>query len=185
MLRSLLFALLVCSTSLLHAQKPVWTFGMSLSPQHNGQLFSLFLVQVQDGKIISKRSIERKIFIQQAQGRMESLANPDKEDFFRKAGIGMCTVHPDSTAMGYWVGDCDMFDEIWKLRYSESPHGGPGYERQQPGWAHHPIRPSDSQLVILSQFGITSVNGIAYGFDVFRLFHAILDPAWIAAYRGS
>lgn len=184
-MRPLIAALLLClSAGTLRADGlATWTFGLSISPASDGQLFSLFLVKVHEGKVLETRPLGREQFVKQAQGRMNSDANPAKEDLFAKFDIKACYLPPDSVAMGYSVRDCSVLDDLWKLRYWEYPQQGQDGPRTIQGWAAKPLKPSDRQLGILSVYGIRLVNDMVLGDAIFRLLHDMSDPAWVGNYR--
>lgn len=182
-MRPFLFALLTVLAPALAAAEPArWTFGLSLSPTSDGQLFSLFLVKVQDGTVRETRPLGREQFVKQAQGRMESMANKDKEDLFARFDIKACYLPPDSVAMGYSVRDCSLLDDLWKLRYWEFPQHVAGNKAVQ-GWAAKPMKPSDRQMGLLAAYGLELVNGLVVGDDLFRLLHDMSDPNWVNNYR--
>lgn len=176
-------SLLFLATSFAHTTLATWTFGMSISPSTDGQLFSLFLVKVHEGKVLETRPLGREQFVKQAQGRMNSEANPTKEDLFAKFDIKACYLPPDSVAMGYSVRDCSVLDNLWKIRYWEYPQQGPDGPRTVQGWAAKPLKPSDRQLGILGAYGIRLVNDMVLGDAIFRLLHDMSDPNWVNNYR--
>jgi hypothetical protein len=58
-------------------------------------------------------------------------------------------------------------------------------EGQHPGkgWAEKRESPSSRQLLLLTDYGILTLNGMAKGDDVFRLLHDVGDSAWVDNYR--
>ncbi|MCB9178408.1 MAG: hypothetical protein H6590_03160 [Flavobacteriales bacterium] len=88
----LLLLLLVHSggRSLEPAPYAVSVFGISLNTGLNNQLYTIFIVKEFEGRVIQADPITREQFILQAQGIVESRANPDKENFFRKYEVSVC-----------------------------------------------------------------------------------------------
>jgi hypothetical protein len=182
MVRALLGAWLVCLTIGLRAQTqpPEWTFGVSLATGQHSELFSLFLVQEHGLQVIRTEPISRAQFVLQAQGLVASKANPDGANLFRRYGVEGC-LHPhDSTKA---VEDCAVFDDLWKLRFWEYPFAKQDGQRTGRGWAENPYTPSPRQMIMLAEFGILHVSGMARGENAFRLLRAVGDPAWVLRYR--
>jgi hypothetical protein len=165
--------------------KPIsWHFALSLSPNTDGQLFSLWLVKVSDTLILETRPLSRGQFIKQIQGRTFSAANPDAEDLFRKYDVKQCTLPPDSAAMGF-LTDCTTLDDLWRLRYWEFPLHVQEGQHERTGWSEEKLRPSDRQLMLLGGYGLKHTTGLIYGENMFRLLHDMGDPEWIANYRSG
>lgn len=184
--RRLLLALLLSLPYALTAapsDQPVWSFGLSLQPTSDGQLFSFFLVRTKGDLILDTRPITREMFVKQAQGRATSLANADGKDLFAQYDIKACYLPPDSVAMGYSVRDCSVLDDLWKLRYWEYPQHVQGGPKAMTGWAAMPLRPSDRQFSILGGYGMKHLAGLIYGDGVFRLLKDMSDPGWVGNYR--
>lgn len=157
-------------------------FGMSLATGANGQLFSLFVVKVHEGKVLESTPITREQFIRQAQGRTFSKANPDADDLFRKHGVKACTLPADSAALGY-LTDCLTLDNLWKLRFWEYPFALSDASSKGQGWSEKPSIPSERQQMLLSGYGITYPTALCHGDDFFRLLRDMGDPEWVDNYR--
>mgnify|MGYP001551661784 CR=1 FL=1 len=181
-----LLVLLAISLSLFTRAQPTpaWQFALSLSSTSDGQLFSLFLVKTQDGKVVETRPLTRMDFIHQAQGRAKSMAN-DSTDLFLKFKVPSCYLPPDSTAMGYHHSDCVMLDELWKLRFQEYPLQLQGGQQMPLGWSEKPLAPSERQMTILGQYGMRYSKDLVIGDQVFRLLHDIGDRQWVVNYRNG
>jgi len=181
-----LVALLMGSSAAAHAsvQQPTATyeFALSLATGPNSQLFTLFVVKVFEGNILESTPLSREQFVRQVQGRTFSKANPDAEDLFRKYDVKACTLPPDSAAMGY-LTDCLTLDNLWKLRFWEYPFAMADGARAGKGWSEKPSMPSERQLLLLSDYGITYTTAICYGENLFRLLRDMGDPAWVDNYR--
>jgi hypothetical protein len=181
---SLLFALAFLLPRPLWSAPPTWTFGISLQPTSDGQLFSCFLVKTLDGNILETRPLSREIFVKQAQGRATSLANTAAVDLFAQFDIKPCYLPPDSVAMGYSVRDCMVLDDMWKLRYWEYPQEIPGGgQATGKGWSGMPLRPSDRQLALLAAYGLRYTTDVIIGDALFKLLKDMSDPAWVDNYR--
>lgn len=161
-----------------------WQFALSLSSSSSGQLFSLFLVKVQDGHVVESRPIGRENFIKQAQGRAFSPANPDADDLFRTYGVTRCTLPPDSAAMGF-LTDCATLDDLWKLRYWEYPLKTDNGQQTAKGWSEKPLAPSPRQMEVLKGYGMRYVNDLVVGDQLFRLLHDMGERKWLVAYRNG
>jgi hypothetical protein len=178
---------LLLFAAVLRAQPPkpsIWEFALSLSPTSDGQLFSLWLVKVSDTLVLETRPLSRGQFIKQVQGRTFSQANPDGEDLFRKYDVKQCTLPPDSAAMGF-LTNCSALDDLWRLRYWEFPLHLQEGQHERTGWSEEKLRPSDRQLLLLSDYGVKYTTGLCIGENMFRLLRDMGDPEWIANYRGG
>jgi hypothetical protein len=144
-------------------------FGFNLIESMNGLIHLVILKPGENGKheIIH---LTKDIFIAQAQGKMQSLANPENIDFFEK----------------FDIKDPNILDDLWRLRYTEYPYYT--QEKVEPGWSANDsitFLPSDSQMEILKKFGINRLNEYIYGEDAFRLLNLIERPEWINSYKES
>jgi hypothetical protein len=183
-MRNLLLISTFCFSVLASAQSDApWQFAGSLSSTSFGQLFSLFLVKVEDGKVVETRPLTRLDFVHQAQGRAKSPANPDSVDFFLKYQVPSCFLPPDSTAMGYHHSDCIMLDELWKLRFQEYPLQGA--QHMPLGWSGKKLAPDEHQMSILNGYGMSYPKALIIGDKFFRLLHDIGDRQWIVNYRNG
>jgi hypothetical protein len=160
-------------------QAPQWTFGVSLMTGQSSQLFSLFLVKERGLEVLSTEPITREQFVLQAEGAVPSKANPTGENLFRRYGVAPC-LHPDSTRMLY---DCWAFDELWKLRFWEYPFVQTKGQQPGKGWAEKREAPSPRQMLLLSDYGILFLNGMARGENAFRLLRDVGDSSWVDNYR--
>jgi hypothetical protein len=159
-----------------------YSFGLSLSTGQNNELFTLFLVKEFEGKVLSAEPMSRGQFVLQAQGVLESKANPARENLFRKYEVGACTV-PDGVDSTIVIPDCYVFDDLWKLRFWEYPYRLADGQHPGKGWAEKREAPSPRQLLLLTDYGILHLNGMAKGENVFRLLRDMGDSAWVDNYR--
>lgn len=166
-----------------HAPLAAYSFALSLMTGFNNELFTLFTVKEFEGKEIGIEPLTRGQFVMQAQGVVPSKANPMGENLFRKHGVARCLPPPALDDGKRPVQDCDIFDELWKLRFWEYPFKqGEGMGK---GWAESPYAPSARQMLLLSSYGITSLHGKACGEEAFRLLHDVGDTAWVDNYRSG
>lgn len=156
-----------------------WSFGLSLGTGAHSQIYSLFLVKEKGMEILSTEPLSREQFVKQAQGRAPSKANPTGEDLFRTYGVEGC-VHPDTSRFVY---DCDLFDELWKLRFWEYPFQPKQGAHHGRGWSERREGPSPRQMLLLSDYGILYISGLARGENAFRLLRDISDSTWVDNYR--
>jgi len=157
-----------------------WTFGLSLATGPSSQLYSLYLVKEHNYDVVATEPITREQFMLQAQGAVTSKANPAGENLFRRYKVREC-LHPEDSTKG--VADCSVFDRLWKLRFKEYPFllkngGDPGK-----GWSEQREAPSRRQLLLLSDYGIMHLTGLARGEDAFRLLRDVGDSSWVDNYR--
>lgn len=179
----LLLLLLPISVGLSQApsqqQPPSWTFGVSLMTGPSSQLFSLYLVKEYGLEVVSTEAITREQFVLQAAGAVPSKANPQGENLFQRYDVVAC-IHPDSAK---YFQDCFVFDELWKLRFWEYPFAP--LQGQQPGrgWSEKREAPSPRQMLLLSDYGILYLNGLARGESAFKLLRDVSDSSWVDNYR--
>jgi hypothetical protein len=159
-----------------------YTFGLSLSPGINSQLFSLFVVKEFEGKVIETSGITREQFVLQAQAAVPSKANPQGVNLFHRYGVQLC-IHPEDSTGKRLLRDCDAFDLLWKLRYWEYPFIQTEGMHPGKGWSEKRDVPSARQLLLLTDYGILQVNGMAKGENVFRLLRDVGDSSWVDNYR--
>ena len=159
-----------------------YTFGLSLSPGQNNELFTLFEVKEFEGKVIGAVPLTRNTFMLQAQGATPSKANPTGENLFAKFNIPLCLRlnWPEDRRP---LADCEVFDSLWKLRYWENPYKPMEGQHPGKGWSEKRDAPSDRQLLLLTDYGILYLNGMARGENVFRLLHDVCDSSWVDNYR--
>jgi len=180
----LLLLLLVHSggRSLEPAPYAVSVFGISLSTGLNNQLYTIFIVKEFEGQVIQADPITREQFVLQAQGIVESRANPARENFFRKYEVSLCVPEGPDTA-GRYVADCPVFDDLWKLRFWDYPFRLQEGQHPGKGWAEKREAPSPRQLLLLTNYGIMHANDIARGENAFHLLRDVGDSSWVDNYR--
>jgi len=109
-------------------------------------------------------------FMNRAAGKERSMANPTKANFFETYGIK----------------DPNIVGQLWKLRYMEYPYKK--MDNDTIGWSNnveYPEMPSQEQLAMLKQYGITRVQDLCYGHNMFMLLKDMSNNQWIARYKGS
>ena len=109
-------------------------------------------------------------FMNRCAGRERSMANPTRANFFETYGIK----------------DPNIVGQLWKLRYMEYPYKR--MDNDTLGWSNnveYPEMPSQEQLAMLKQYGITSVQDLCYGHNMFMLLKDMSNNQWIARYKGS
>lgn len=157
-----------------------WNFGISLATGAHSQLYSLFLVQEYKMEVVRTEPIGTEQFLMQAQGFIESKANPKAENLFLKHRVLECLNPVDTLLPLRW---CGVFDRLWKLRFWEYPFKVPQGSHPGRGWAENREAPSERQMLLLSEFGIDHLTGLSYGDRAFALMRAMSDSAWIDNYR--
>lgn len=159
-----------------------YTFGLSLSTGMNNELFTLFEVKRFEGRTLSVSPMTRSTFTLQAGGAVPSRANAEGVNLFAKYDIPLCLPlhYPEDTRP---LPDCEIFDNLWKLRYWDYPYRLQQGQHPGKGWAEKREAPSARQLLLLTDYGILHLNDMAVGEDVFRLLHDIGDSSWVDNYR--
>lgn len=140
-------------------------FGICLQPSPQ-DLITFAIVTVNEKGEKTMTYLSRRSFIRQMIGFEESLANPTETNLLKDAGID----------------GPEVFDNLWKLRFAESPYAGDVVEE---GWARNKFRPSDEQLAILRSFGIQELSDYIYGDQLIALFKAMNSDEWISNYYGK
>ncbi|MEO8590785.1 MAG: hypothetical protein ABI432_15525 [Flavobacteriales bacterium] len=159
-----------------------YSFGLSLNVGLNNQLFTLFQLKEFEGKLIGTEPMTREQFVLQAQGAVPSKANPEGINLFKKYEVNAC-IHPDDPEGTLFLRDCDVFDQLWKLRFWEYPYLVSEGEHPGKGWSENREAPSPRQLLLLTDFGIMYLSDMARGENVFRLLHDVGDESWVDNYR--
>ncbi|PKP23082.1 MAG: hypothetical protein CVU05_01105 [Bacteroidetes bacterium HGW-Bacteroidetes-21] len=110
--------------------------------------------------------LSRRSFIRQMIGLEYSMANPEETNLLKDAGID----------------GPEVFDNLWKLRYSENPYKS---ESISEGWSRNRYSPSPEQLTMLNAFGISKLSDFSYGNNLIELFKAMNSDQWVAEYFGK
>lgn len=166
------------------------TFGFTLQPTANSGLVSYWIVTVYNDKIVSKLPITEKNFILQMKGEQYSKANPQGINMFE------ASVESDSCFYQYYwhKGDCNFLDfyrldDLWTLRYNRNPvcpEGcTPADGMRVDGLAVNKTYPSDAQMNMLYNYGITHYTGVFYGDNMLKMFNDINNPSWVESYRSA
>ena len=109
-------------------------------------------------------------FMNRCAGKERSMANPTRANFFETYGIK----------------DPNIVGQLWKLRYMEYPYKK--MDNDTIGWSNnveYPEMPSQEQLAMLKQYGITRVQDLCYGHNMFMLLKDMSNNQWIARYKGA
>lgn len=159
-----------------------YSFGLSLATGANNQIFTCFIVKVFEGKVVGTTPITSDQFVWQAQGVIPSEANPQGLDLFQVHDVPTCLAFTDSLGRRHGTY-CDLLNDLWKLRFWEYPFHSLDGVAHGKGWAEEPERPSDRQMLLLSDYGFRYVGDLCYGDAMFRLLHDVGDPEWVDNYR--
>lgn len=141
-------------------------FAVSLQPNFQSIITYAVIDISKKGAVVSKTYLSRRDWMFQITGLQQSKANPEEKNLLKEAGIE----------------GPDVLNELWKLRYSESPYAGAPVEK---GWAGKPRIPTKEQMNMLSQFGVKTINEYFYGENLYKLLKAMQDPAWVAEYQSK
>ncbi|CAG5082919.1 hypothetical protein [Parvicella tangerina] len=167
-----------------------YTFAFTLQPGPNSGLITYWMVTVHNDKIVYKTPMTEKNFILSMKGEMYSKANPTGINLFEQA------VQSDSCFYQYYweKEECNpldyyRLDDLWTLRYNrnpECPEGcTPAKGMRVDGLAANKTYPSDAQMAILQDYGVSHYTGFFYGDDMFRIFTDINDPNWVNNYENA
>lgn len=143
--------------------------GIMLLPGSNTLVRFYELHQNHDGSF-KYTQLTMDAFMFRAAGKEKSVANPSKTNFFQTYGIS----------------DPNIVSQLWKLRYKQYPYETIG--QPEPGWANNSESeemPSNEQFAILSQYGITRLQDVCYGHNLFMLIKDIANPQWIMKYKST
>ncbi|HMC98409.1 MAG TPA: hypothetical protein VKG92_12185 [Flavobacteriales bacterium] len=157
-----------------------YTFGLSLNTGSSSQLFTLFQVKEFEGKTIGVEPMTRQQFVLQAQGAVPSKANPEGFNLFKRYEVKACLLPDDSV---HFLGDCDVLDQLWKLRFWEYPFLLSEGQHPGKGWSENRAAPSPRQLLLLTEYGMLHLSDMARGENVFHLLHDVCDSSWVDNYR--
>ena len=145
--------------------KNKWYFGISLATTYSG-FVRYGIIKVPETGPIDVAWFTKEMFVRQLSGVFPSKANPEKINYMEKNLIK-------------W----DVFDQLWKVRYSEYP-----YQTQataEPGWAGKDACPSDAQWNFLKQnYGFGSLTDYIFGDNLWKFLKDVQDPAWQAQYSS-
>ncbi|MBQ1697308.1 MAG: hypothetical protein II075_05455 [Bacteroidales bacterium] len=143
--------------------------GFMLLPGSNN-LVRYYEIHFNFNGTIKYTQLSMDSFMHRCAGKERSMANPTKTNFFETYGIK----------------DPNIVGQLWKLRYMEFPYKK--MDSDTLGWSNnveYPEMPSPEQLAMLKQYGITRVQDLCYGHNMFMLFKDMSNPQWIARYKGS
>ena len=140
-------------------------FAISLQPSPQ-DIITFAIISIPENGDRTVTYLSRRSFIRQIIGFEYSIANPTETNILKDAGID----------------GPEVFDNLWKLRYSEYPYKA---DSEEEGWARNKMRPSDEQLAMLNAFGIKIMSDFCYGDKLMELFKAMNNDAWVSEYFGK
>lgn len=140
-------------------------FGLNLQPNFQG-LINYAIIEINKKGVANRKYLTRQDWLHQIVGIQQSTANPEGKNLLKDAGIE----------------GPEVLDELWKLRYSETPYAGQTTEK---GWAGKPSIPTEGQMEMLRQFGIKTISDYFYGENLYKLLNAMEDPGWVAEYQNK
>lgn len=140
-------------------------FGLNLQPNFQG-LINYAIIEINKKGVANRKYLTRQDWLHQIVGIQQSTANPEGKNLLKDAGIE----------------GPEVLDELWKLRYSETPYAGQTIEK---GWAGKPSIPTEGQMEMLRQFGIKTISDYFYGENLYKLLNAMEDPGWVAEYQNK
>lgn len=159
-------------------------FGFSTKTSSNSKLASYYILKIFEGEVIDSEFLTKEQFVQQASGAINSKANPARIDHFIVNGLeDRCVALADHYKEMKF--DCNIIDDIWRLRFDEFPLQAKVQPEDPNGWSTGAYVPSKRQQEILFQYGILSLNEPFVGEEAWRLLRDMSDPSWVAHYRGA
>ncbi len=161
----LISALFVTGTQAQNESTVKHYFAISLqsSPE---DLITFAIISITEEGERTNTYLSRRSFIRQIIGLEYSIANPTETNILKDAGID----------------GPEVFDNIWKLRYSENPYKTDNTEE---GWAKNKFHPSEGQLAMLGAFGIKTLADFSYGDQLIELFKAMNNDSWVNEYLAK
>ena len=85
--------------------------------------------------------------------------------------------------------DCFRLTDLWALKHGRNPlcPGDciPAEGMLVKGWAAQNAKPSWPQLQVLQRYGVTYVDDLFHGENMFQLFSDLNDGTWIASYVNA
>ncbi|MBN1250584.1 MAG: hypothetical protein JXR51_02125 [Bacteroidales bacterium] len=145
-------------------------FGFNLIPSGVGGLNHFVLIKPLANGEFNVIQITKERFINQAEGKQESLANPKNINFFEEFNIQNTLV----------------VNDLWKLRYIDYPYFT--MEKMDNGWSSNdsiPFLPTNAQMQILNKFGMTRLSDYIYGENAFQLLFKMTSDKWVKEYKES
>jgi hypothetical protein len=145
-------------------------FGFNLIENISGGMVHLAIIKPGDYRSRRVKLLTKDGFIAQASGKQQSLANPQKVNFFEK----------------FEIKNPNIIDDLWRLRYKEYPYFTS--EKMEPGWSTNdsiPFLPTEAQMQILNKFGLERMSDYIMGDDAFKLLKLMEQPEWINSYKES
>jgi len=166
--------------------------GFSLNPTHNSGIVSFCVVGENNGKLVYKKFVSKKSWLRQGMGFDLSPANSIGHSLFEEYQLDDCFYKYDSIKDVYSdTIHCfqTKLDDLWALRYKRHPHCPEGCQLTagmvEFGWAQKNFMPSGAQMRILVKYGVSWINDIFYGPNMFKLFQDVADPDWVDAYKNA
>ena len=168
--------------------------GFSFNPGPNMELVTFALITTRDGIIVKQDYIRKQDFVAIATGKQLSKANPYQINLFEAFDIDEC-FYEKALAEENVISkkseklNCITLDDLWRLRYQTHPqykvnfHGD--NEKVFGGWTKEDKYPSQGQIKLLRQYGISNLIDFFYGENMFILFHDMQDPNWVANYKSA
>lgn len=135
-------------------------------------------VSTREGQIIGSQTVRKDRFMYTAMGHWPGIVNIKRQNLLLENDIDSCFLLKDEydKIVGY---HCPVFDELWKVRFSEHPYLYDVY-----GWSHGKYKPSVAQIEYLHrEYGIENIlTDYIYGENLYKLLRNIQDKAWISTY---
>jgi len=169
-------------------------FAIKLMPNLNGSLIQCAILKKDAKNSEDVIFLTTTSWIRQLAGFESSKANPDRENLIKKYNIFEIPSNVESVGNSeiiyYTVKKTEaIINNLWRLKYSEYPYYKPDKENDK-GWAKHSDvkitwLPSESQMQILSSFGIENLNDFIIEENAFKLLKDVRDRDWQNRYIQS
>ncbi len=169
--------------------------GFSFNPGPNMEVVTYAIVTTRDGVIVKREFISKDDFINIGSGKEISKANPSNTNLFKAFEIDTCFYTPfvqeeNNISKKQSKNLCIGINDLWRLRYKTHPqykinHSAGTDKTVFGGWTKEDRYPSNGQINILRQYGISNLIDFFYGEKAFILFKDMQDPKWVEKYKAS
>ncbi len=180
MIKSIIIFIFLTLSVSVYSQDPV-TFGEETEPVSyylGYRIIPTYDAPVQFALIYAPQGIaeeitiiSRETFVAYAKGKTKCDANPLKKNLFE-----VYDIESDTTV-----------NQLWRLRYKNYPFKT-AYGSLDFGWSANdsfPSMPSEEQLLILSQFGISKISDFTFGDNAFKLLKSMEKADWVTMYKAA
>jgi len=172
-----------------------YCFSIRLIPDISNNLYQCAILKKNSKLSGNVQYLTLNTWILQAAGYESSIANPKRENYFVKYNVFEVpekAKNKGNNEIKYYTLNKAkaIFDNLWRIRYSEYPYYNPKYNNEK-GWASHPDPqitwlPSESQINILrASFNIKELGDFIIDENAFNLLKSVRNRNWQSIYLQS